>query len=257
MRTSLATALAASLQTALVAAGYDLVTSEAAPHDLTARLAVSATQEQGFFHVTVNGRRQVTLKVHVALTIVGGAGVVDEVAHDFESSNGEVSDGNVSPLVARLNSSPRLARYASDQANARRAKVEAERAAAVQAKDQAAQAEQDRAREQEETDWVHARPLGCRIPAILGACDAVRLYLAKYPSGTHADEAKKTVDEAAPKLEGLQKDDNVWHTAGADACRAHADPHGCDGIDLYLVKFPAGLHADEARALTAKPPSQP
>src|ERR1019366_5127313 len=164
MRTSLATAIAAWLQTALVAAGYDLVTSEAAQHDLTARLAVSATQEQGFFHVTVNGRRQVTLKVHVALTIVGGAGVVDEVAHDFESSNGEVSDGNVSPLVARLNSSPRLARYASDQSNARRAKVEAERAAAVQAQDQAAHAEQDRAREQEETDWVHAGPLGCRMP---------------------------------------------------------------------------------------------
>ena len=234
-------------------AGYDLVTNEAAPHDLVARLAVSATQEQSFFHVTVNGRQQVTLKVHVALTVVGGAGVVDEVAHDFESSNGEVRDENVSPLVTGLNSSSRLAHYASDQANARRAKAETEQAAARQAQKQAADAMVNQVREEEESTWVRARPLGCRLPATLDACDSVRMYLVKYPSGAHTDEAKTALAEAAPKLEGLQKDDNAWHTAGPDGCRAHADPHACDGVDLYLVKFPTGLHANEARALTAKP----
>jgi hypothetical protein len=257
MRTHLAAAVAARLQAALAAAGYNLVTSEAAPHDLTARLAVSATQEPSLFQVTVNGRRQVKLKVHVALAVAGDAGILDEVTHDFDSSNGEVNDEDLSPVVTRLSRSSRLSRYASDRTQALKAKAQADQAAAAQAQAQANQAAQDQAREEEESVWIGARPLGCRMPATLGACDAVRLYVARYPAGIHADEAKRTLDEAAPRLESLQKDENSWLGAGAATCRLHADPHACDGVDLYLVKYPAGLHADEARSLTAKPASQP
>ena len=246
---------AARLQNALVAAGYSLVTSESAPHDVAARLVVTATQEQSLFQVTVNGQRQLKLQVHAALTISGGGSVVDQVAHDFESTNGEVSDEDLAPLVARLNRSPRLSRYASARAKARQAQVQAEQVAAAQAQQQAEQTNAEQARQQEELDWVQARPIACRMPSRITACDAVQAYLAKYPSGKHVDDAQNALAAAKPKLEALQRDENAWSRAGADACSAHADPHACDGVDLYLVKFPAGLHADEARGLTAR--SQP
>ena len=254
-RNPLEVATAARLQSVLVVAGYTLVTSENTPHDVTARVFVTATQEQSLFQVTVNGQRQVKLQVHAALTISGGGSVVDQVAHDFESSNGEVSDEDVMPLVTRLNRSPRLSRYARARANSRQAHAQAEEAATAQAQEQAEQANAEQARQQEELDWVQARPLGCRMPSRLTACDAVQTYLVKYPAGKHSDDAQSALTEAKPRLEALQKDENTWNRAGADACSAHADPHACDGVDLYLIKFPAGLHADEARGLTAR--SQP
>ena len=98
-----------------------------------------------------------------------------------------------------------------------------------------------------------ARATGCELPATLTGCDAVRLYLAKYPTGAHLEEAKKALAAGQPQLERLQKDENTWQQAGATACRAHTDKNACDGVDLYLVKFPAGTHGDEARQLVAKP----
>lgn len=255
VRIPMAASVAARLQAALVAAGYNVVTSEAAPHDLTVRVAVTAAEEPSYLQTT-NGRRQVKLKVHVALTMIGRAGVVDGVTHEFESMNGEVGEGSVMPLVARLNGSGRLAHYAAEQANARKAIAEVDQSAAEQAEAQkqaaAGQAVQGQTREQEEGVWVHARPLGCKMPARLDACDAVQMYVAKYPSGIHVDEATKVLDEASPKLQELQKDENSWVGSGADACRAHTGRDACVGVELYVTKYPAGLHADEARSLLAK-----
>jgi hypothetical protein len=257
-RTPLSVAIATQLQGALVAAGYDLVDTGSAPHDLTARLGVTATQKQSFFEVTVNGRTRVNLAVHAALTLTGGGGIIDQMSADFDKSSGDpVSDVDVAPLVRQLGRSSRLGAFAANQARARRAHAKVQEEAAEQAKQQAAEQAETQVRQQDDADWVSAKPLGCRMPAALDACDAVRKYLATYPSGVHADEGKKALDEAAPKLETLQRDENTWKRSGADACRAHLDEHACDGIDIYLVKFPSGLHGDEARALTAKPVSQP
>jgi hypothetical protein len=105
----------------------------------------------------------------------------------------------------------------------------------------------------EETFWNQARVTGCELPVSLSGCDAVRLYLAKYPAGGHVGEANKALAAGQPRLEALQKDENAWQQAGAAGCHAHSDKNACDGVDLYLVKFPAGTHADEARQLVAKP----
>ena len=255
-RNPLDAAIAARLQSALVAAGYNLVTSESAPHDVAARLVVTATQEQSLFQVTVNGQRQVKLQVHAALTISGGGSVVDQVAHDFESSNGEVRDEDVAPLVTRLNRSPRLSRYASARAKSR----QAQRPGGASGRHPGAAA-------------GRASECGAGAPAggaRLGRSATARVQDAE-PSSRRATPCRRTwrstprarmrarrrsaLTEAKPKLEALQRDENAWSRAGADACSAHADPHACDGVDLYLVKFPSGLHADEARSLTVR--SQP
>jgi len=109
------------------------------------------------------------------------------------------------------------------------------------------------ARVREETAWNKARVTGCEFPVSLTGCDAVRIYLAKYPAGGHVEEANKALAAAQPQLERLQKDENAWTHADASTCRARPGTNACDGVDLYLVKFPAGAHAGEARQLVVKP----
>ncbi len=110
-------------------------------------------------------------------------------------------------------------------------------------------------RVRDETAWNKARATGCALPVALTGCDGVRIYLAKFPTGAHADEANKALVAGQPQLEKLQKDDNAWQQAGVPTCRAHADKDACVGVELYLTKYAAGLHADEARALLAPRPS--
>jgi hypothetical protein len=101
----------------------------------------------------------------------------------------------------------------------------------------------------EETLWNAARVTGCELPAALTGCDAVRIYLARYPNGAHVEEANKALAAGQPQLEKLQKDENAWQQAGTITCRTHAGTDPCVGVELYLTKYPAGLHADEAHAL--------
>jgi hypothetical protein len=109
------------------------------------------------------------------------------------------------------------------------------------------------ARVREETVWNKARVTGCELPVSLAGCDAVRIYLAKYPTGAHVDEANKALAAGQPQLEKLQKDENAWQQAGVTACRAPGGKDACLGVELYLTKYPAGLHADEARTLLRPP----
>jgi hypothetical protein len=101
----------------------------------------------------------------------------------------------------------------------------------------------------EEAEWVAARPIGCKLPASLSACDAVQVYLAAHPQGVHAEEGRDIVGAAQPKLEQLQKDENGWKKAGVESCRLLRNRNACIGVELYVTKYPAGLHADEARDL--------
>jgi hypothetical protein len=111
------------------------------------------------------------------------------------------------------------------------------------------------ARVREETAWNKARVTGCELPVSLTGCDAVRIYLAKYPAGAHVEEANKALAAGQPQLEKLQKDENAWQQSGTAACRAQGGKDACLGVELYLTKYQAGLHADEARALLAPSPN--
>ena len=250
-RNPLDAAMAVRLQSALVAAGYNLVTSESAPHDVAAHLVVTATQEQSLFQVTVNGQRQVKLQVHAALTISGGGSVVDQVAHDFDSSNGEVRDEDVAPLVARLNRSPRLSRYASARAKVRQAHAQAEQAAAAEASHEEAaakKAEQDQREAEEQSAWQAANADACAQAMTLTACNDLETWLKTHPNSPHAQEATQTLDAARPKIVAIA-DDTLWSSANSAACKAPSRSSDCDGVSVYIGRFPSGAHADEARAI--------
>lgn len=132
------------------------------------------------------------------------------------------------------------------QADAREhAKQEKDEQAKKRAEDDA----KKKQRVEEESDWNRARVTGCRQPTSLTGCDAVRTYLAKYPDGAHTEEAQAALKASEPPMEKLQKDENAWKTAGVDGCRADRTRDACTGVELYITKFPAGMHLDEAQSL--------
>ena len=243
--------VAARLQTALVGAGYNLVAAESAPHNVTARLAVTATPEQSLFQVTVNGTPQTKMRVHVTLSLTDDGRVVDELAHDFDSTNGEVSGEDVTPLVARLGRSPRLARYARELAGAHeaRARASAQRAAQAEQEEAAAtKAEQDKVDADEQSAWQAANADACAEATTLTACNDLQTWLKSHPNSPHAQEATQTLDAARPKILAIA-DDTLWSSANSATCKAPSKTSDCDGINVYIGRFPSGAHADEARTI--------
>ncbi len=221
-----------AVQQGLVGAGYRVTTDATA--DVVLALNVALARERSF--VTVNGRAP----EHVTATLLVKASnqVIDEFRAEFTSKGGEVKVEDVASLVAALGRSNRLAQFAQTKklsAEASRAQADAKSA--------------ESARVSEESYWNLAHVTACEMPTSLTACDNVRIYVAKYPSGVHVDEANKALASAQPKFEALQKDENTWTQAGAGPCRARATADACVGVELYVTKYPAGLHADEARAL--------
>lgn len=232
--------LGRAMLTALAGAGYTVGFDRHGSWDLVGQVTASiATGVRDQW----NGTVRTAPRYVVTLSLLAGGRLVDQASTEFETSQA-VSPTRLLPIVATLSASPNLAQFALDRHTRQIAK--AEKKAEVTASTYA--------RVDEETVWNAARVTGCELPASLTGCDAVRLYLAKYPAGGHADEANKALAVGQPRLEALQKDENAWLQAGATSCRAHADKNACDGVDLYLVKYPAGLHADEARALSPTRP---
>jgi len=221
-----------AVQQGLVSAGYHVTTDTTA--DVVLALNVALTRERSF--VVVNGR----VPEHVTATLLVKASnqVIDEFRAEFTSKGGEVRPDDVASLVAALGRSNRLAQFAQT-------KKQAGEAARAQADARSAES----ARVTEEQYWNLAHVTACEMPTSLTGCDNVRIYLAKYPSGVHVEEAKRALATGQPKFEALQKDENAWAQAGAGACGAHAAPDACVGVELYVTKYPAGLHADRARAL--------
>lgn len=229
--TQTARAAAEALRSALMSAGYNVVTARRGERDVEIVTHVSTTEERSLFKVSVNGKTDLNERVHLVGSVTSKGRVLDEISADFAATNSQVNPRDVAPAVAALASSQKVAGYARE----------------LQAKTENENAKTQRV--EEETAWNNARVTGCRQPSSLTGCDGVRIYLAKYPSGAHAAEAKDALTASEPQMERIQKDENTWKSAGAEACRKDHTHDACTGVELYLAKFPAGVHLDEAQAL--------
>jgi hypothetical protein len=226
--------LGRAMLTALAGSGYTVGFDRHGSWDLVGQVTasiVTGVRDQG------NGAVRTAPRYVVTLSLLAGGRLVDQASTEFDT-NEAVSPSRLLPIVATLSASPNLTQFARDRHARQVAKTE-------KAEETASTSE----RVDEETVWNAARVTGCKLPASLTGCDAVRLYLAKYPAGGHVDEANKALAAGQPQLEKLQKDENAWQQAGANTCRARNGTDPCVGIELYLTKYPAGLHADEAHAL--------
>lgn len=231
--------LHAQLGPGLSAAGYTLTTDDAATADLEVKLSMTMTEKPTMMVTVVNGVQQVTYNVVATLTVSGGGKVIDTVSYAFESKNGIIPGGASDALVARMTQSDKVTLFA-------RQRSEQGKAAAVAAEQQ----EQEGLRRRDDEAWLAANATACKSPAALDSCKAVQQYLVDFPSGRHASEAQAVLAEARPRLDALQKDENYWTSSAQwQRCEQDARRDACEGVELYIANFPAGLHASEAHEL--------
>lgn len=107
----------------------------------------------------------------------------------------------------------------------------------------------------EEAAWKDLYKEGCTNPQSLDACKPVEDFLQRYPDGKHAQEARVLLGEAAPALQ-RRRDAEAWKGVDLDACAKPKDlssvETACAAVRKYLDEFPAGEHADVARAALKK-----
>ncbi len=239
----------AALQSALVSAGFRVETEQATDQDLEVRATMSAAVQQQLFVANVNGVSNQRCRVTLRATLNGPGGVVDQATAAFTAVCGEVTERDLAPIAAAFTRSAKLRAVGAERTAADERKQQAkEEAEAKREADEKAKIESNRKRK-DENAWIAANEVACREPRRTDACDGVQRYLADFPDGAHADEAKRTLEKAKPKLEMVQKDENAWASAGVQTCRRSQTRDACAGVEIYRTKFPAGLHADEAASL--------
>jgi hypothetical protein len=243
----------------LVGAGYKLV--EGTP-DVEISLALRSQFEPSMFNVTVNGQPSGKTHVWATVSLFGAGALVDRVESDWTGDAGAVDDAAVGTIVSSIGYSSGLRRYASlveqrrqgaqlaDEAKkAEETKtIEATKPKEADVKELAAEAEAKRQKEEQELAWPPASRT-CAAAATPTACDALHAFVAKYPEGGHASEAKTLLELARPKIETLQKDEGAWQAAEIEVCRSSRTRRACAKVDVYAIKYPAGLHILEAQEL--------
>ncbi|GMV15897.1 MAG: hypothetical protein AMXMBFR56_41210 [Polyangiaceae bacterium] len=243
-------AIQSAVESSLSQAGIQLVGEKDA--DVVATLRVGKAEKTGFFKVVSNGKPVVNYTYQVTLQVTGGGSVIELAMTTFTGEANEVDNEKIAEIARAVAGSDKLKRYARQLANQRKtAAVEAKQAEDEQ-KEKEAKAEKEASQKAEAIAWVEADAPSCREPAGPDSCKSLELYVAKYPDGLHAVEAKAILNGAAPKLEKLREDDSAWNKAGAAACVPGASVDDCSGVEIYLLKYPAGMHHEKARRILKK-----
>ena len=245
--------LDAAVESRLTNAGYTLVADKDQPHDVQLEISVAVRQETGFIKVYKNGKLQ-TDQVATATLELDADGVALETATEEYDAGKPIPADKLRRLVASLTNSPALATYAR-KLKARRAKATEEAERKVQeAEDAKLEAEKAARRAQdakEQAAWNQIVETDCSKPTKLDGCNPVEEFLAKFPTGHHAAEAKHLLEIGHPKIEALL-DEQDWNSANAEGCRKLKTSHDCEALERYVQDYPAGAHIDEARAVLDK-----
>jgi len=108
--------------------------------------------------------------------------------------------------------------------------------------------------------WRSLSSSACSEPTTVRDCDGFRDFQSRFGNGEHGPEARRILEEAAPKLARLA-DEDAWRSSArdaADACvsKKLEEPSeielACAPVATYLNRFPEGLHAKEADAALKK-----
>ena len=93
--------------------------------------------------------------------------------------------------------------------------------------------------------WKKAEAASCGVPKKASDCDGVDAYLAAFPRGERAEEAKKILASVASTI-GPLRDEAAWKNARVAECKTPKASDACDGVKAYLEVHPQGIHAEEA-----------
>lgn len=220
-------AYSAALADALARAGFTVVTDPTTKTDVVLTPSVQVSESRSAFRVEVNGRVKMNIQISVAVQCDGQ--MADLLRTDYNDYEGNPPDDEaIATLVLAYAHSARVAAFA-------KAKVSAVEEA-----------------QSDDEEWNGADLSRCAMPTSLDACDAVKRYLNHHPKGRHVSEATRMLAQAAGPFEKLQKDESAWQSAGAAECKSKKSREACVGLEVYLTKFPSGMHAQEAHALLGK-----
>ena len=232
-----------ALETALMRSNYRVAPDGVQP-DLVLRPQAAWQREPSFVRFQrADGRETFKIHVRVALSALAKGRMVDQFVTEFGATN----DGPIDPalMIPLLNgmarSQPLLALARANGGGAAQGDP-SDPQISEHDKPKPGRAEDDR-------EWASAGGGACARPTRLDACDKVRAYLARHPSGGHADEARRALSDSEPAFEKLQKDEDAWQRANPDDCRARKTREACVGVGVYVNLFPNGLHAREAKQI--------
>jgi hypothetical protein len=224
----LADKVRSSTANAFTASGYKLVEKDGKP-EVQAKMTVSATEEASLFQTQVNGKRQVTYKVQLSLALVSVAdsAVLDQVTTEFSSSEGSIDENAIRNLVTQIGNNGKLVAYAD--------KLK-----------QNAKAVEDKKTRDEDDLWKAANAEGCTNASKQNACDGVKDYIQKYPSGRHTADGRKAIADGEVHIAKVEEE-NAWKAAVVDQCQKPTKSYDCADVEKYLAKYPTGTHAAEAK----------
>jgi hypothetical protein len=197
-------------------------------------------QDYGWLRIEQNGEVRSRFTVRVGVFNAQNA-PVDEFVVEYKGFKSSPDEDAVAKVVLAYAYSPRIAAFA------RAAKTGAPSVAPVQTAD--VQPQTPARDPRDDATWFAIDTVKCKIPARVEACDAVRSYLRRFPSGTHAQEASEVLATAQPALEKLQKDDVAWQKSNHYECMRMRTGDACVGVEAYDMQFPTGMHTDEAKRL--------
>jgi hypothetical protein len=234
-----------ALQQGLTRSNLAVVQDTSQPADASVSCHVFVSEDTGWLRVSVNGSQK--MKFTVRIEVRGASGqAVDQFIAEYNGYRGNPPDEDVvSKTVLGFAYSPRIGAFAR--------RVRAGKATAPQptvtATVEVQQPPPPAADRRDDQAWFAIDTVKCKIPARVEACDSVRRYLQRFPSGAHAQEANEILAAAQPALERLQKDDVGWQKSNHAECARQRSGDACVGVEAYTVQFPTGVHADEAHRL--------
>jgi len=237
-----------AIQARLQQLGYQVVADSAAAHDLVVSVRTHNQQNQSFFKVVVNGRERVSFTTHVNVQLALD-GVTLASSHAEFPSDETIDSGQLEKLVAAITEKYMLAKVARE---AHQRKVAAAGAAERKKRDEEARKQQEKenarmmALKEDESAWAQVVVAECTSARDAHSCDKVKAYLAKFPTGNHAAEARAAAETGTAALVKVQ-DERDWNEANVGDCRKPKVSIGCDGVKKYLDTHPTGAHAAEAR----------
>ncbi len=237
-------AIDGAVQSALVGAGYNLVTDAKAPHDAVMKVTASVTPQRSFMQTYVNGVLQVSQSVSVAVDISSNGRVIDHPYIQFTASNNVITEAEVQPLLTAINATGKLAEFAQD----RRARAGAEVARAKQAKGDADESARKHVEAEANAAWEAAKSNECAAAGSPTSCDALRAWSTTNQSGPHADEAGQILRDAEPKTR-LLRETAAWQGANVDACTSPKTSGDCAAVETYLMTYGNDVHSQAARDL--------
>ena len=234
-----AIALRAAIQRTLASLGYRIA-AEPAGAEIAVDLRLNVREKQSFWVAYVNGVRKVGYAVRADALTRGDNTILAAVAVEYDLEDG-ASESQVSAMVGSIthadlvgyvrNRRWRMAAAAQAEAERQRAQ-EAARARGLQLAEEAA--------------WNTLVVASCTAPTRDDGCDKVKGFLQQFPTGRHAPEAKKVVEDGASALAHLA-DERDWNAADVSACREPKQAGDCVGVLRYLLSHPRGAHIDESR----------